>query len=77
MKAQVLMQKHQQQLKDVPLSKRFIWTDKSTAADFTNRFGGFVTSEHPVFPWRLLYDASGEFVAYVKEYDILQEVKVC
>ena len=33
-------------------------------------YGGRVTSKHPTIPWRLLYCRNGEFVAYVKEYQI-------
>ena len=70
-KASTLNAKHlQQELSNVPLADRFIWTDKGVAKAFVRAYGGKITSKHPTIPWRLLYCRNGEFVAYVKEYQI-------
>ena len=75
-KASTLNAKHlHQELSNVPLKDRFIWTDKGVAKAFVNAYGGRVTDKHPTIPWRLLYCRNGEFVAYVKEYDIPVEAK--
>ena len=70
-KASTLNAKHlHQELSNVPLKDRFIWTDKNVANAFVSAYGGRVTDKHSTIPWRLLYDQHGEFVAYVKEYKI-------
>ena len=70
-KASTLNAKHlHQELSNVPLADRFIWTDKSVAKAFVSAYGGRITDKHSTIPWRLLYDQHGEFVAYVKEYKI-------
>ena len=70
-KASTLNAKHlQQELSNVPLKHRFIWTDKSVAKAFVSAYGGRITDKHATIPWRLLYCRKGEFVAYVKEYKI-------
>ena len=70
-KASTLNAKHlHQELSNVPLADRFIWTDKSVAKAFVSAYGGKVTDKHATIPWRLLYDQHGGFVAYVKEYKI-------
>lgn len=68
-KALALKERHQKQLHDgVPLVRRWIWTDDDIARLFVRIFGGRITEYRDEYPWRLLYDAAGEFVAYVKNF---------